>query len=323
MASIEKFHVASCSGKNCECLWVLDYRPLGLSGPRRRVRFKTRKQAERFQTDTQHKASLGEYFEPAKVPTFGEVAEEWFRGKSDRRPSHVYDLRTRLDKHILPIFGKYKLYRITVTAIEKFRNDLRDRKYAYRTINSILRIAGSVFKLAMKRGQCSKNPVDSVERTAPPSKELTSGDDVMDSSTDSVEPDNVLSPEEIRLLLTVAVPGFERALFQTAYLTGAREGELLALRWTDVELPKEGAGSIVIRRSLSWARLKGEEKRPRYFPPKTKAGRRTISIPALLVFELKLWKLQCPTSDEELVFQPGMENRCVGNGSFALCSTLP
>jgi integrase len=85
-------------------------------------------------------------------------------------------------------------------------------------------------------------------------------------------------------------------------LTGAREGELLALRWTDLELPKEGAGKMVIRRSLSWARPQVEEVRPRHFPPKTKAGRRTISIPALLVAELKRWKLQCPISDDGLVF---------------------
>jgi integrase len=302
MASISKFHLPSCRGGDCNCLWALDYRPLGLYGPRRRVRFRTRKQAERFLSEIEHRATRGEYVEPAKIPKFGEVAEDWFASKTDRRPSHVSDLRTRLDKHILPVFGTHKLDRITVTAIEKFRNDLRDRKYAYRTINSILRIVGAVFKLAIKRGLCTKNPVDSVERAIQAAKELKSGEDVTESSTDSMEPDNVLSPDEIQLLLASARPGFERVLFETAYLTGAREGELLALRWTDVELPKEGPGKIAIRRSLSWARLKGEETRPRYFPPKTKAGRRTISIPALLVSDLKRWKLQCPSSEEELVF---------------------
>jgi integrase len=59
---------------------------------------------------------------------------------------------------------------------------------------------------------------------------------------------------------------------------------------------------MMIRRSLSWARLKGEEVRPRYFPPKTKAGRRMFSIPALLVTDLKYWKLQCPHSEEGIVF---------------------
>src|SRR5882762_5189578 len=53
----ERLGVPDCSGSNCDCLWQLDYRPLGLRGPRRRVRFKTRKQAERFQTETAHRAA--------------------------------------------------------------------------------------------------------------------------------------------------------------------------------------------------------------------------------------------------------------------------
>src|SRR5271170_6467720 len=300
MASIEKFHVASCSGNTCECLWELDYRPMGMNGPRRRVRFPTRKQAELFLAQTMDKAARGEYVEPAKIPKFGEIAEDWFQSKTDRRPSHVSDLRTRLDKHILPAFGSHKLDRISVASIEKFRNGLRDQKYAHRTINCILRIVGSVFRLAIKRGVCSKNPVDSVERARQVATELKEGE--VEAALDTVDPDSVLSPREIQSLLAAANSGFDRTLIETAYLTGARQGELLALRWSDLELPKEGVGKIAIRRSLSWARLKGEETRARYFPPKTKAGRRTISVPALLVADLKRWKLQCPISDEDLVF---------------------
>lgn len=247
-------------------------------------------------------ASRGEYVEPAKVPTFAEVAEDWIEGKSDRRPSHVFDLRTRLDKHILPVFGSLKLDRISVRAIEKFRNDLRDREYARRTINTILRIMSAVFKLAIKRGQCTRNPLDSVERALHVARELKAGEVGVEPGADAVDRDSVLNPAEIQSLLAAAQPGFQRVLFETAYLTGARQGELLALRWSDLELPKQGSGKMAIRRSLSWARLKGEETRPRYFPPKTKAGRRTISIPALLVADLKRWKLQCPSSHEDLVF---------------------
>src|ERR1700730_6065262 len=43
---------------------------------------------------------------------------------------------------------------------------------------------------------------------------------------------------------------------------------------------------------------------------KTKAGRRTVSIPALLVADLKRWKLQCPISEEDLVF-PNSEGKPV------------
>jgi integrase len=310
LAAIKKFHISSCTGGNCECLWALDYRPLGMHGTRRRVRFRTRKQAERFLTETAHRAAQGEYIEPAKVPTFAEIAEDWYRSKTDRRPSHVFDLRTRLDKHVLPIFGAHKLDRITVAMVERFRNNLRDRKYAYRTVNTILRIISAVFRLGMKRGQCSKNPLDSVERVVQCAQELKAGDGAIDTGKDSTDSDSILSPVEIQVLLASARPGFERTLFETAYLTGAREGELLALRWTDLELPRQGSGKMVIRRSLSWARLKGEEMRARYYPPKTKAGRRTISIPALLVADLKRWKLQCPQSGEDIVF-PTLDGRPV------------
>src|SRR5208337_1697543 len=311
MARIRKFHLPGCSSGDCECLWELDYRPLGMYGPRRRVRFPTRKAAERFQAETALQAARGEYVEPAKVPMFAEVAEDWFQSKTDRRPSHVSDLRTRLDKHILPVFATHKVDRISVAAVERFRNDLRDRSYAHRTINNILRIMGAVFKLAIKRGQCSRNPLDSVDRAVRVARELK-GDEVAapDASNDTVDRDHVLNPAEMQRLLEAARPGFERVLFETAYLTGAREGELLALRWSDLELPKEGPGKMAIRRSLSWASLKGEETRPRYFPPKTQAGRRTISIPAPLVGDLKRWKLQCPNSDEDLVF-PSVEGRPV------------
>lgn len=176
MATIKKFHISSCNGGNCECLWALDYRPLGMTGARRRVRFTTRKQAERFLAETSQRAARGEYVEPAKIPTFKEAAEDWFQSKTDRRPSHVFDLRTRLDKHILRIFGAQKLDRISVASCERFRNDLRDRGYAPRTIDTILRIMSAVFRLGIKRGECAKNPLDSVERAVQIAKELKVGE---------------------------------------------------------------------------------------------------------------------------------------------------
>ena len=148
-------------------------------------------------------------------------------------------------------------------------------------------------------GRCATNPLDRVDRARKPAREITSQDR---HDGDVVGPDNILDPTEIRRLLEAANPGLDRTLFLTAFVTGAREGELLALRWADVELTTQGSGKMAIRRSLSWARLKGEEMRPRYFPPKTKAGRRVIHIPDELVTALKRWKLQCPQSEEDLVF---------------------
>jgi len=72
--------------------------------------------------------------------------------------------------------------------------------------------------------------------------------------------------------LREANPGYERTLFETAYLTGAREGELLALRRPDLELPKEGAGKMVIRLSLSWARRQRRGSSSALLPTEDQSG---------------------------------------------------
>jgi integrase len=71
-----------------------------------------------------------------------------------------------------------------------------------------------------------------------------------------------------------------------------RHDELLALRWSDIDLQ---AGKIFVRRSLSWARLKGETgpARPRFYEPKTKSGIRTLPAPPELLSALRVWKLEC------------------------------
>jgi integrase len=289
--AISKFHKAGCNGEGCECPWRLTYRPQGVRGPLKRLNFATKKQAEKHQADTMVKASRGEYVDPRKVPTFAEVAERWYESKTDRRPGHVSNLRQRLDKHILPVLGAERLDRITVAMVEKFRNDLRAAGYARRTIVTIVWMINSVFEAAIRRGECSTNPVSRMERSFAAAVELDANDHGGDRQAD---PAHILSPDQIPALLGAAQPGWQRTLFTVAYLTGMRCGELLALAWDAVDF--EG-GKIHVRRSLT--RAGGQSK---FYPPKTKAGIRSVSIAPELVSALKVWKLACPTGPLNLVF---------------------
>ena len=301
MASIKRHHLSDCPGGTCGCPYRLDYRPLGTRGQRKRLDFATKKAAEKHIAETVVKVDRGEYLELKKLPTFAQAAELWFDGKGDRRPSCVADIRTRLDKHILPVIGSFRLDKISIGTVEKMRDGLRKQDYAPRTINTIIRIIGAVFRSAIRRGEVTINPVDRVERSFMAVRELR-GDEEANSTDDTVSPDAILSPDEIHLMLEQTSPGLYRALFTTAALTGARSGELFALRWTDVEMPDGRQGYIYIRRTVSWARLKGENIRPRYYPPKTRAGVRRIPIALELGHALKTWKLLCPPTTDELVF---------------------
>src|ERR1700687_2537543 len=122
MASIKKLHGPECSGGICGCPYRLDYRPLGTRGPRKRLDFATKKAAEKHLSETVVKVDRGEYLELKKLPTFAQAAELWFDDKSDRRPSCVADIRSRLDKHILPLIGSFRLDKINVANVEKLRD---------------------------------------------------------------------------------------------------------------------------------------------------------------------------------------------------------
>jgi hypothetical protein len=105
--------------------------------------FTIKKAAEKHLSETVVKVDRGEYLELKKLPTFAQAAELWYDGKTDRGPSCVADIRTRLDKHILPLIGSFRLDKINVANVEKLRDGLRKQDYAPRAINTIIRIIGA------------------------------------------------------------------------------------------------------------------------------------------------------------------------------------
>jgi Phage integrase family len=76
-----------------------------------------------------------------------------------------------------------------------------------------------------------------------------------------------------------------------AALTGMPQGEILALRWSEIDLT---ARTIRVRRSYSGGRLSEQ--------PKTKSGACTIDAPETLAALLRVWKVKCPPSKLGLCF---------------------
>ncbi len=306
MSSIKRFHEQGCVGGTCGCPYRLDYRPLGTRGPRKRLFFPTKKAAEKHLSETAVKVTRGEYLDRSQVPTFATMAEEWIKSKRDRRPSYTEGLHSRLKKYLLPHFGSLHLDQVTVTHIEKLRDTLREQGRSPVTINGIIRMIGGVYKMAIRRSLCTVNPTDRVERAYTGDRELTARG-AGEGEGDQATPETVLAPDEISLMLTHAEPGLYRMLLTFLATTGLRSGEAMALRWADCQLGSHEP-KIYVRRSLSWARVQGEDIRPRFYPPKTKAGHRTVSIPTELAAMLKRWKIEAPPSDDDLVF-PNLEGR--------------
>jgi integrase len=88
-----------------------------------------------------------------------------------------------------------------------------------------------------------------------------------------------LTPEQAKALIETSVENRHRALWITALGTGLREGELLGLRWDDVDLD---AGRLRVRHTL--ANVNGELT---LLEPKTDRSRRTVLLPDSVVAALR------------------------------------
>jgi integrase len=281
--------------------WVVDFRDQ--DGTRRWQSYKTRDEADTALSKLTPAVREGTYRPPAELPALATVARDWFATKAGHRVSSQAGWQVHLDAHILPALGTRRIDQIGVADVDAFREDRRATGLAPQTVNKLLTTLAAVFTFAQRRELITRNPAAVAERCRLNADEVsmeTQPDRDDDSDRDSVSPEEVLSPQEAASLITAAAPGFDKTFLLTAVLTGARVGELTALTWDDVNLSTQ---RLSIRRSVSWAKLRGQTgSKPRFYEPKTTAGKRTIDLAPELLRALKVWKLACPPSPLNLIF---------------------
>jgi len=146
---------------------------------------------------------------------------ENFRG---RKPTTVDDYRSMTRVHLVPFFGTRALGSIDVQLVESYISAKLRQGLARTTVRHQVMLLHGIFAHALRRGWCSSNPVAAAER--PPAG--------------GASPDiHYLDRAEVEALIR-AVPDddvgrMEAVLYLTAAMTGLRQGELVALRWRDVD----------------------------------------------------------------------------------------
>ena len=154
-----------------------------------------------------------------------------------RKPATLQDYAIILRRHLVPFFAGRSLDGISAIMVGDFLLAKQREGLAANTISNQLTFLHGIFRHAMKNGWATANPVTAVDRPR----------------DRRVDPDiRYLQQEEVEALLR-AVPddllgGIERTLYLVAATCGLRQGELLALRWRDVDWP---AGVIRVRRNVS------------------------------------------------------------------------
>jgi integrase len=141
-----------------------------------------------------------------------------------RKKSHKMTVESDLRKHIAPFFGSRDLAKVEPEDIERYIA-VKRRTLAIKTIRNHLGTMHSVFELGLRKQWCQKNPVKLADRP------------VIKKTETRIK---FLEQSELEKVVLTSYPkdafgSIEPTLYLTAAMTGLRQGELLGLRWRDVD----------------------------------------------------------------------------------------
>jgi integrase len=212
--------------------------------------------------------------------TFAEACHDflrWIQFDRQRKRSTLDDYRSAVRAHLVPRFGLLAVEDVTTARIDAWRAELvREGRLCNRSINKLLTILHGVLERARKKYRLPSNPVAGVEKQ--PRRRRVSID--------------VYSTEEVLALVRHADTPEDGAIFLTAAFTGLRMGELLALRWRDVDFALQ---AIRVRASYTHRALD---------TPKNRTGRTVPMIDTVAQELARLGRRSYFTGPDDLVF-PG------------------
>ena len=229
----------------------------------------TKREAQAELTRLTAEALRGAYVE-ATTETVGGFLDRWSRdwATANVSPKTLERYNELIRNQIHPHIGNRPIQKLRPVDINELYAKLLRDGLAPRTVGHVHRLLHRAVGFAMTWDVVQKNVVSSVRPPRVPEEEI-----------------EIIREDDIKIVLQ-KLRG--RPLYPIATLalaTGMRRGELLALRWQDVDLD---GGMLRVERSL-------EETKAglRFKAPKTKQGRRSITIPPSIVAELRAhWKDQ-------------------------------
>jgi integrase len=197
-----------------------------------------------------------------------------------RRATTVADYRSAVRRHLSPFFQGKRIDAIDPDLVESYMSAKTRDGLSVKTIGNHLTLLHGIFRFAHRKGWCRSNPVAAIDRPSQP----------------GADPDIRFFDQEELEALVRAVPddelgALEKLIYRTAAMTGLRQGELIALRWHDVDWL---SGVVRVRRSYT----RGE-----YHAPKSRRGSRSVPLARVLAAELERhFQSSAFRADHDLVF---------------------
>jgi integrase len=264
---IEARHTRACpsrTGERCTCTptWqahVWDAR----TAKRIRKTFATRTAAKLWRADAARALRTGE-LSGERGPTLTDAVDQWLvalrcgqvcnRSGDPYKPSAIRGYEQTLRLRVLPHLGHHRLGEIGPRDVQALTDRLVKDGWSPATIDAALTPLRALYRRAVARGEARHNPTLRIEKPAVRPKTK-----------------HVASPAQAARLLD-ALEGADRALWAVTFYAGLRRGELIGLRWEDVDL-----ATGIIRVQRGWDMVEAIE-----VAPKSRRGRRTVPVAATL-----------------------------------------
>lgn len=184
------------------------------------------------------------------------------------------------DKHIRPALGTKRICKITVLDAKNFQLALMEKegrkgkKLEVSTINKIMYCLEKILNSAVRDEIILQNPVSKVQKLK----------DIRQKRARDTN-HRALSKEEQEIFVKYAKGSWYYNALMLLLCTGMRQGELRALRWSDIDY-KEGV--IHVQRTMSY----DLENKPIVNTPKTRTSLRDIPLNQTIIDLLKMQKQQ-------------------------------
>jgi len=255
--------------------------------------FKTKREAREYLTASLSEVDKGTFVDRSRQ-TVAEMMAYWLdtEARPRLRGKTVFDYENTIRNHILPELGTIPIQKLTADRLHKFYADKTAAGVGPRTIRLCHLHLRQALRQATRLGLVARNVADLVSPPKGQPKEM-----------------KVWTYEQAQTFLAVAGESIYGPIWILALATGMRRGELLGVRWKDVDL---GRRTLQVRQTVGSLRGRIEFK-----PPKTRSSMRTVSLPKEVVAILREHKrrqnerrlaLGEAWNDHDLVFAVGTGN---------------
>ena len=276
-----------CKKKKCTCgskwAFMVDIGIDAVTGKRKQKGkggFKTKQEAETAAAALIYEIEEGIYVEETNQ-TFSDFSQEWLTIYKDSKDVKPGTIRVRLHEigKLMPYFAQLKLREITRKIYQDALNDLKGQGYSDSTMDGIHRTGRMIFRKALELEAIKKDPTEYA---------YLKKDKKTIEQLEEEEIPKYLEKEELALFLNTAREhGLELdyLMFLILSYTGIRVGELIALKWKDIDF---------VNHTISITKTYYNEKNNTFqyqlLPPKTRKSRRKLIVDEEVIHTLKKYQ---------------------------------